>query len=278
MRRVMFFFVVVFLFLSSCSRRNAVYYSNDNITFYNNDSRLTFSRLSIDSLSDNHLSKDVALLFGTITERSCAQPPSNIPSRVFILQANKNFQVFDNKFEVELEEGNYDILVYNRTGEAVYHHMFLVKGKTYKLNYKLGEKNIVCRKTNFSTDTFSIKYYGESLFFYNTSDTICMGETQLREDTEDRLLPSGYGKLSIDVYKRSFKPDYSKKIKKAKILIPELFMAKELSENGNEVLLPQGYYTIFIVADQLFPNMVKSFVQEGRVEKLNAFLGFSTLE
>lgn len=256
----------------------AIYYTNDNITFKNNDSWIELSELKIDSTELLTINKKQAILYGEISERPFSTDSSIIPCKVYIPQCDTTLKVIGNNFEIELTGGYYNILVYNRSGEAIYHNLFVSERKKYFLHYTMGREAIVCRSKELRTDTFSIKYFGDPFFFFNATDTIGLGGSILHESLFDVNIVQGYGKISFNVFRRlDASGSIEKNRVKAKLIIPELSTTKELTEDDNEVLLPQGYHTIFVVSDGFSPQRVFAYIQEGQWKKLDVFLGYNTL-
>ena len=264
--------------LISCSRNLNVFYTNDNVEFIGQDTRTVLNCFYIDSCFIDNYKKNVSVICGDITERSFSIPASIKPCRVFIPQLKKDFKIVDNKFEIEIEEGEYDILVYSISGNSIYHHIFASEGKQYSCHYQLGGNSLICRKSEMKTDTFANKYYGDPIFFFNASDTVCFGGSILDKMVVDSNLLSGFGCLSLDVYKREINDKTTKKNKlKVRLLIPDMFLTKELTEKDTEILLPEGYHNVFIVSDGFFPYAMKKYIQNRMVYKMNVFLGFSTI-
>ena len=275
------FFILILLeslILSSCNRMQVVYYTSDNITFRNNDSWIDMSVVNIDSTMMADESKKTAILYGKISERLYSTSSEITPCRVFIPQNNIDFEVTENIFEAELTEGSYDILVYNRSGEAISRHLYLHGGKKYFLHCIMGRKAVVCSSHSLVTDTFSMKYFGTTQFFFNDTDTISLGGSILNESRFDKSIPPKYGKVSFDVFQKG-RTTCSKDRKRvnAKMFIPAKLMTKELTKENHDVLLPCGSYTIYIASEGFSVQKVIVYIQEGQCIKLDVFLGFNTL-
>lgn len=236
------------------------------------------SEVNIDSSMIAVDSKNTAILNGKITERPYSTSSEITPCRVFIPQNNIDFEVKENMFEAELTEGSYDILVYNRSGEAICRHIHLFGGKKYSLHYVMGKKAVVCSSHSLVTDTFSTKYFGTPQFFFNDTDTISLGGSILNESRFDKSIPKNYGKISFNVFQKG-KTTCSKDRKRvnAKMFIPDKLMIKELTKNNHEVLLPCGSYTIYIASEDFSTQRVIVYIQEGYCIKLDVSLGFNTL-
>lgn len=274
------FFIIILLeslMLPSCNRMQVVYYTNDNITFRNNDSWIDMSVVNIDSTMMADDSNKTAILYGKISERLYSTSSEITPCRVFIPQNNMDFEVTENIFEAELTEGSYDILVYNRSGESISRHLNLFRGKKYFLHYIMGRKAVVCSSRTLETDTFSMKYFGTPQFFFNDTDTISLGGSILNESRIDKSIPPRYGKVSFDVFqKRRTTCSKDRKRVNAKMFIPAKLMTKELTKDDYDVLLPCGSYTIYIAAEGFSTQKVTVYIQEGQCIKLDVFLGFNT--
>lgn len=274
--------VIIFLQILLCtySQNIGVLYSNDNITFENDDIEIALNSISIDSTSIESANSAVAIINGEFYDKQHTEPAVIVPCYFFSPQINRVFQIKNNNFDIELEKGSYDILVYNRTGNSIYHRLNISNGKKYSIKYQIGHNSIICKSSGIDTNKYAIKYYGDQSFFYNKTDTICFGNSIQDSLYPDSTLPYGFGRLILNVYK---KEQYSESLHpkhervNGKLFAPDLLSVKDLTDDDNSILLPEGIHNLFIVSDHFFSYGFKIIIQEGYVYDLNVYMGYSTL-
>lgn len=254
-----------------------IFYTNDNAVFESKDNRIELRRFVLDSTNEYGSNKYDALFRCKIVDDNFLGGKSF--SNIFIPQTRNNYHVIGNALDIELDEGNYDILLYDITGNAIYHNLFVTKKKTYVGTYKMGSNSIVCRNSAFMTDTFRIKYQGEPVFFYNDTDTVCFSGSILEEMVINNSLPIETGCLSLNIYKRNNKSTQleSNRIN-AKVFIPDLLLEEDITLDRNTIILKEGFYNLFVIADGFFPYNLKIDIQKGIVYKINVFMGFVTFD